>query len=79
MYGIEILPVSLDGGTLPDFPHPRTDTRVAADLGVSTVPSLFLVDPRKRNVIPVGSGVMSAEELADRIYVLTQTEPGKDF
>jgi conjugal transfer pilus assembly protein TraF len=78
-YGIEILPVSLDGGTLPEFPHPKTDTRVASELGVSTVPSLFLVDPRKRNVIPVGSGVMSADELANRIYLLTQTEPGKDY
>ncbi len=79
MYGIEILPVSLDGGTLPEFPHPRTDTRVASELGVSTVPNLFLVDPQNRNVIPLGSGVMSADELADRIYVLTQTEPGKDY
>ena len=79
MYGIEILPVSLDGGTLPEFPHPKTDTRVASELGVSTVPSLFLVDPQNRNVIPLGSGVMSADELADRIYVLTQTEPGKDY
>ena len=77
--GIEILPVSLDGGTLPEFPHPKTDTQVASELGVSTVPSLFLVDPQNRNVIPLGSGVMSADELADRIYVLTQTEPGKDY
>lgn len=78
-YGIEILPVSLDGGVLPDFPHPRTDSRVASELGVSSVPSLFLVDPKQRNVIPVGSGVMSTDELANRIYVLTQTEPGKDY
>jgi conjugal transfer pilus assembly protein TraF len=78
-YGIEILPISLDGGALPDFPHPRTDIRVASELGVSSVPSLFLVDPQHRNVIPVGSGVMSNDELANRIYVLTQTEPGKDY
>lgn len=79
MYGIEVLPVSLDGGTLPDFPQARTDTRVATELGVETVPSLFLVDPRRRNVVPVGAGVMSVDELAERIYVLTQTEPGKDY
>lgn len=79
MHGIEVLPVSLDGGTLPDFPQARTDTRVATELGVETVPSLFLVDPRRRNVVPVGAGVMSVDELAERIYVLTQTEPGKDY
>lgn len=79
MHGIEVLPVSLDGGTLPDFPQARTDTRVATELGVETVPSVFLVDPRRRNVVPVGAGVMSVDELAERIYVLTQTEPGKDY
>ena len=79
MYGIDVLPVSLDGGTLPDFPQARTDTRVATELGVETVPSVFLVDPRRRNVVPVGAGVMSVDELAERIYVLTQTEPGKDY
>jgi conjugal transfer pilus assembly protein TraF len=79
MYGIEVLPVSLDGGGLPEFPSPRVDARVAAELGVETVPSVFLVDPAGRNVIPVGSGVMSVDELAERIYVLTQTDPGKDY
>lgn len=79
MYGIEVLPISLDGGSLPDFPSPRIDSRVATELGVKVVPSVFLVEPNGRNVIPVGSGVMSVDELAERIFVLTQTEPGKDY
>jgi len=78
-YDIEVLPVSLDGGILPEYPTPRVDTQVAAELGVEVVPSVYLVDPRGRNVIPVGAGVMSADELAERIYVLTQTTPGKDY
>lgn len=78
-YGIEVLPVSLDGGILPEYPTPRVDTQVAADLGVEVVPSVYLVDPRGRNVIPVGAGVMSVDELVERIYVLTQTTPGKDY
>lgn len=78
-YGLDILPISLDGGALPEFPAPRVDTRIAMDLGVEVVPSVFLVDPKRRNVIPVGSGVLSMEELVDRIYVLTQTAPGEDY
>lgn len=78
-YGIEVLPVSLDKGVLPEYPTPRFDAHVAAELGVEVVPSVYLVDPRGRNVIPVGAGVMSADELAERIYVLTQTTPGKDY
>lgn len=79
LHGVEVLPISLDGGTLPDFPHPRVDTRVAAELGVETVPSVFLVDPGRRNIIPLGAGVMSIDELVERIYVLTRTEAGQDF
>ncbi len=79
IYGIEVLPVSLDGGVLPDYPTPRVDTHVAAQLGVQAVPSVFLVDPNGRSVIPVGNGVMSVDELAERIYVLTQTAPGEDY
>lgn len=78
-YGINVLPVSLDGGALPEYPHPRVGTTVAEQLGVSVVPSVFLVDPRHRDVIPVGAGVMSMDELANRIYVLTKTKPGQDY
>ena len=79
MYGIDVLAVSLDGGGLPDYPNPRVDTQVANQLGVSAVPSLFLVDPKRRDVLAVGAGVMSLDELADRIYVLTQTRAGQDY
>jgi conjugal transfer pilus assembly protein TraF len=79
MYGINVLPISIDGGNLPEYPNPKVDMKVAAQLGVETVPSVYLVDPKRRNVIPVGNGVMSVDELANRIYVLTQLKPGDDF
>ena len=30
-------------------------------------------------VIPIGYGVMAADELMDRIFTLTETQPGRDF
>jgi conjugal transfer pilus assembly protein TraF len=73
------MPISLDGGTLPDYPNPRYDLAVAGELAVESVPSLYLVNPTQRKIILVATGLISADELKERIYVLTQTVPGEDF
>lgn len=81
-YGLEVFPVSLDGGGVPGYPAPRPDNGIARLLGVSTVPALYLM-PRKPASgdvpIPVGHGMLAAEEIVNRIYVLTRTRPGQDF
>lgn len=78
-YGIDILPITLDGGTLPEFPNPKFDLQVAEELDVTVVPSVYLVNPKTRDIITLSHGLLSQDELADRIYVLTQTKPGEDF
>ncbi len=78
-YGIEVLPISLDGGALPDYPAPRRDNGLSARLGVTTVPSLFLVEPTSGDVIPIGAGLLSEHDVIDRIFVLTQTQPGEMY
>jgi conjugal transfer pilus assembly protein TraF len=78
-YGIEVMPISLDGGVLPDYPNPRNELSVAGELGVESVPSVYLVNPTQKTIIPVSAGLISADELKERIYVLTQTVPGEDF
>lgn len=74
-YGFHVIPVSLDGGALPDFPNPRTTADVAVKLKVDTVPALFLVDPRKRAIHPVAFGYVSWSELRERIYTLLNDQP----
>jgi conjugal transfer pilus assembly protein TraF len=81
-YGLEVFPVSLDGGGVPGYPNPRPDNGIARVLGVSTVPALYLMprNPASGDVpIPVGHGMLSADEIVNRIYVLTRTVPGRDF
>jgi conjugal transfer pilus assembly protein TraF len=78
-YGIDILPITLDGGTLPEFPNPKFDLRVAEELNVTVVPSVFLVNPKTRDIIALSHGLLSQTELAQRIYVLTQTKPGEEY
>lgn len=76
-YGITVFPVSLDGGGLPEFPRPARDNGMAGALGVSVVPLVVLGNVKDRRLLPIGSGVLSAQEIVERIYVLTQTKPGE--
>lgn len=78
-YGIEILPVSLDGKGLPDFPNPKVNHGQAKALGVERVPALFIASRKTKEIAPIGFGVMSQAEIIDRIFVLTNTQPGETF
>jgi conjugal transfer pilus assembly protein TraF len=78
-YGLTVFPVSLDGGGLPEFPRPASDNGMAATLGLRIVPLLVLGNIRDRRLLPIGSGVLSAQEIVERIYLLTQTRPGESY
>lgn len=68
-YSFKIIPISLDGlpldTRLPDF---AVDRGQAAQLGVETTPSMFLVrPPDMKNVVPLAQGFVALGELEDRI------------
>lgn len=75
-YGVNVVPVSLDGGTLPQFPNAIRDNGIAKTLGVSTVPATFMAIPRENQIVPIGYGVMNIEEMADRLYQVVVVAPG---
>ena len=77
--GLTVFPVSLDGGGLPEFPRPARDNGMAATLGLRIVPLVVLGNIRDRRLLPIGSGVLSAQEIVERIYLLTQTRPGESY
>jgi conjugal transfer pilus assembly protein TraF len=79
VHQIEVFAVSLDGGRLPQFPDARPDNGISRVLEVSQVPALFLSSKTERRVQPIGYGVLAAEEILERMYVLTQLKPGEDF
>lgn len=74
-YGFRVIPVSLDGGALLDFPRPRRNADIAERLRVDAVPAVFLVNPRDRSIHPVAFGYVSEAELKQRIYTLLRGEP----
>lgn len=66
-YGFDILPVSLDGGALPEFPKPLDNVDAAAALRVESVPAVYLIEPRTRTVAPAIFGYVGFSELAQRV------------
>ena len=74
-YGFKVFPVSLDGMGMPgdlyqDF---TIDQGQAARLGIQSTPALFLLNPPAK-VIPLSQGVLSLDELTQRILMLAHTE-----
>jgi len=66
----EVLPISLDGTILPEFPEARMDNGASRALGVSSVPTLLAVEPQSGKVIPLSRGMSTHDQIEDRIRVL---------
>lgn len=82
-YHMPVMAISLDGGPIPSFPAARPDNGILATItggeGVQTVPAVFLIKRQTNEAIPLGVGVIAADELAERIRVLATTTPGQEF
>ena len=79
-YGLEVLAVSMDGGPNEHFPNFVIDQGQYQRMGLQggTVPALVLFDTHTKQPIPIGYGVMAADDVMQRIQYLTQVEPGSD-
>lgn len=67
-YQIAVIAISVDGGTLPEFPHAQQDQNASQRLGVSTLPALLAVNPKTGNVTPIANGAISIFELEENIF-----------
>lgn len=78
---ITVRAISTDGGPSRQFPSYTVETnqRVRMGLEPKVTPAVVLWDAAKGQAIPIGYGVMSADELQDRIYLLTSKEAGRDY
>jgi len=78
---ITVRAISTDGGPSRHFPGYTVETNQRARLVLEPkiTPAVVLWDALKNRPIPIGYGVMSADELQDRIYLLTSKEAGRDY
>jgi len=80
-YNLTVLPVSMDGGANPYFKHFVVNSGQYEKMGLlgGMVPALVLFDTVTKQPIPIGYGVMAADEVMDRIFRLTSVKVGSDF
>lgn len=78
---IAVRAISTDGGPSRHFPNYTVETNQRERMGLepSVTPAVVLWDAATGRAIPIGYGVMSADELQDRIYLLTSKEAGRDY
>ena len=76
-YDLEVMAVSLDGKKLPEWPNSQTDKGQAKKLGITSVPATIAFDKSTSEIIPIGFGALSQQELMEQIYLLTRTKPGE--
>lgn len=81
IYGITIMPISIDGGSLPQWDQFVVDQGQINKMGINVeaVPATLLFDKQTKEIIPIGFGVLSHSELEERIYASTKLEVGDDF
>lgn len=80
-YNIDVKAISIDGGSNRYFPNAATNQGQIAQLGLKdiTVPAVLLFDSFTESLMPVSFGIVSQSELIQRVFILTQIDPGADY
>jgi len=71
-YHAALIPISLDGKGLPEFPNVQVDNGTANLFKVYRVPSLYAVNPKTNQVIPLAHGLISLSQLEENILKLME-------
>ena len=75
--GWEVLPISVDGICLPEYPECQPDRGLAEKFGITVYPAIYLVVPNYKDgkplVQPVSYGLITIDELKETIYLLLYT------
>jgi len=80
-YGVNILAVSMDGGGNASFPNAFVDNGRLQELGLEDypAPTLALADPETGGVAVIGSGLITADEILERVFVITEIPIGERY
>ena len=75
-YKINVVPITLDGRSLPEFPNSKIDKGQAAKFNITVEPSLYAVNPYTGKAYPISHGVISEYDLRKRILDISQNFVG---
>lgn len=76
-YGFTVITVTIDGGTVPEFPNAKYSPEFAEQLNVKITPAIIIAKPDENIIQPISYGFIDLKELESRIYRLFELEPGK--
>lgn len=69
-YGINLIPVSVDGVKDPRFPNSRMDRGQVHQLNIRFFPALILVNPKTKRTRPVSYGLVTQDMLTRQFYLV---------
>lgn len=80
-HGFNVMPISLDGRGIPEYPNPRFEPRFVEGLGIKTVPSMMLMRRGSSVLEPIATGLTTMDVIEGRITsIVTQAEaPGGEW
>lgn len=73
-YGWQVLAITLDGGTLEEFPNAQPDNGLFQQWSVQVLPALYAVNPNTGHVIPVAHGMTSIDEMENRVISMVRQQ-----
>jgi conjugal transfer pilus assembly protein TraF len=76
-YGFTVIAITIDGGTVPEFPDAKYSPEFAEQLNVKITPAIILAKPSEGVIQPISYGFIDIKELETRIYRLFELDPGK--
>ena len=69
-YGWEVIAISADGGGIPGFQNIVLDNGLLTQWKVKVLPSLFAVNPKTGDVLPISYGLTSLDDMETRVMTL---------
>jgi len=76
-YGFTVIAVTVDGGSVNEFPEAMYSPQFAEELGVESTPAIILAKPNEGVIEPIAYGFISLKELENRIYRIFKLIPGE--
>ena len=75
-FGFTVIPISLDGEGLPEYPFPKENMALAHQLNIKVVPAMGLMKPSTNELAIVGFGYSSWSELVKRVLFANEQLAG---
>lgn len=80
-YEVSVLAVARDGGRNAFFPNAVVDQGQLQEFGLAEypAPTMALVTPETGEIAVMGTGLLTADEILDRTFVITQVPVGQRY